>query len=599
MKTVRLVHIKIQDFKSFELAEAAFPVRGFNFLGGHNAVEPRLGANGAGKSSFWDAIVFALYGTDALGNRAADLTTWGLKRCYVNLCLEVDDVEYDLDRWGSPNTLHINNTPAEQSTLDELLGLNRVRFLQSVLFAQKAPQFLDMTAPQRGELMDDVLDLGYWMERAELASKLASGYRDEIRTLDLQKAGYQARIKPQEALDRINAKYDGWKEEHDNSLAELNSWIENLGEVADKADDEIARIRDILRKLPDPDEHSNELDKMQIEAAQLYQEKIADKTRYEAVLKRNFFFRDESVCPRCDQPISKHHKAEVTARNEAELDSLRYEQNKRDLESNRLHEEIEYFKEETRKRGDAKRKWTDALKDQELSLASDRRVLAVKVSQLGDVLAQTNPHEAELQEFLEEQGKAAEEVKRLEETLTREHEELRRMDYWRTGFRKVRLFLVKQALDVLSLETANAASALGLTDWTIDYVTEVETKSGNLRAGIQVLITSPHVGGAWKLQSGGEEQRIRMAVTIGIASMIQRMAGVFYNFEVWDEPTAHLSPEGITDMLDALRYRADDGKVVWIVDHQALGFGSFDETWLVTKNVKTGSTIERVATEYA
>jgi ABC-type uncharacterized transport system ATPase subunit len=73
------------------------------------------------------------------------------------------------------------------------------------------------------------------------------------------------------------------------------------------------------------------------------------------------------------------------------------------------------------------------------------------------------------------------------------------------------------------------------------------------------------------------------------------MAGAHYEFEVWDEPSAWLSAQGIDDLLGCLAMRADStGKTIWILDHRALWHAGFAETWQVTKR-DTGSILQRIS----
>src|ERR1700676_2379299 len=85
--------------------------------------------------------------------------------------------------------------------------------------------------------------------------------------------------------------------------------------------------------------------------------------------------------------------------------------------------------------------------------------------------------------------------------------------------------------------------------------------------------------------SGGESQRARLAVSLGLANLIQRWAGVRWSLEVFDEPTAFLSEQGIEDLLEALASRArDQQRSIWVCDHRALASGSFDGVLQIEKD---------------
>lgn len=70
------------------------------------------------------------------------------------------------------------------------------------------------------------------------------------------------------------------------------------------------------------------------------------------------------------------------------------------------------------------------------------------------------------------------------------------------------------------------------------------------------------------------------------------------DIEVFDEPTQFLSAEGIDDLLDNLRARAEAyNKSIYLCDHRALAYGSFVEVLGVTKTAE-GSSIEVLAKEH-
>src|SRR5262249_25119885 len=142
---------------------------------------------------------------------------------------------------------------------------------------------------------------------------------------------------------------------------------------------------------------------------------------------------------------------------------------------------------------------------------------------------------------------------RLEEELGAKRQEeqakitqLSQLNFWKGGFKKVRLFCLENVLHELEIETRNSLMALGLIGWKVGLKTATETRSGTVKLGVQVDVQPPrHPLGKFDVLSGGEGQRARIAISLGLANLIQRWAGVRYNFEVFDEPTAWLSTQGV------------------------------------------------------
>jgi DNA repair exonuclease SbcCD ATPase subunit len=132
--------------------------------------------------------------------------------------------------------------------------------------------------------------------------------------------------------------------------------------------------------------------------------------------------------------------------------------------------------------------------------------------------------------------------------------------------------------------------------WKVQLATETETKSGTVKLGVQIIVSSPKSTAAWEAWSGGESQRLRLAMALGLASMIQRASGSWWNLEIFDEPSTFLSTEGVEHLLETLDYRAGVAKkAIWIVDHVALTYANFKEIWSMVKDPVEGSKVRMEA----
>jgi DNA repair exonuclease SbcCD ATPase subunit len=96
----------------------------------------------------------------------------------------------------------------------------------------------------------------------------------------------------------------------------------------------------------------------------------------------------------------------------------------------------------------------------------------------------------------------------------------------------------------------------------------------------------------WESWSGGETQRLQLAGDLGLANLIMQQAGLSNTVEFFDEPSTHLSPEGMMDLANMLHERAvSEGKRVWIVDHTSItNFGEFIGI-ITARKSSNGSTI--------
>jgi DNA repair exonuclease SbcCD ATPase subunit len=599
-KIIKLLGISIQNFKSFKgpPTEIMFPDGGFYFLGGRNEIEPRLGANGAGKSSLWDALFWCLYGTSIKGDKASDLVAWGCKRPEVQAVLDIDGELWTVARQGKPDVLSIQNFHhkaelATQGEIDALLGLSRLRFAQSVMFGQGVRFFLDLSVPDRGALLDEVLDLSLWDRLVERAGKQARAY--ELEQADAQRdhafiAGQLDSLSDDETLTR---QAQEWQQDREGQLLEICEKIEAA---------ELSIVERQASLIPlRQDEYKTVTDSLDVTVRALHKEldvfagqAALARSMRERALDQSRFYQKHDKCPTCEQLIERALKTKKQAEMQALID-----ESESDLE-HAAAMQADLIKD----LGLATEQRDALIREREASLATIKFAnleIQNKQTELNNLMKDMDRIEREIannpftMQIADLATKRAELEIELAGHKTREmnaQADLRHMDYWRTGFKRLKLFIIKRMLAMFEIETQAAASALGLADWSIKYVTETETKSGGIKSGVQILVSSPAATGNWSIWSGGESQRIRIAISLGLSNLIQRMAGVSYGFEIWDEPSAWLSPEGINDLMECLHYRADvTGKALWVIDHRVFDAATFDASYMMIKGAE-GSRME-------
>ena len=171
---------------------------------------------------------------------------------------------------------------------------------------------------------------------------------------------------------------------------------------------------------------------------------------------------------------------------------------------------------------------------------------------------------------------------------------MERTRFWVKGFKDVRLYVIEEVLAELELTTNAALEEVGLVGWKVEYSIEKETKSGTIQRGLNVIIHSPATKTPvrWECWSGGEGQRLRIVGALALSQVLLNYAGIETNLEVLDEPTQHLSAEGVRDCCDFLAARAKQlGRQCWYVDHQSVESTRFASVVTVVKD-KRGARIE-------
>lgn len=683
MRSLSLHEILIRNFRSFKVDWIQFPqTAGLKLLTGDNKLEPKLGANGAGKSSLWDAFVWCLTGNSIKGAKISDILAWGEIGAQVICRIDVGSDIHIIERTGPPNKIIIDDKPSTQEQLDQLLGLSRMRLLHSVVFGQGIALFPDLPTPKRGELFDEVLDLEVWSKCSEVATqkyKLLSDKHSNKKLILSNLQGKLSGISTDESiiaqqtewqeewekeLKFLEGKIQSWEEEKDKHLQEIdgfsNTWIQQQQVIiSDLQQQEEQWKEEALQRL---EEKANKIEELETEGAALdaklqlsvdnpfsaqllmldnnfvnaeIQAAMHGRHLYQASddlkrLLREAPLWEEALCPSCRQPITEEkRKFEIRAAEQQRKVLLEMKQKAEEglkaartlMETTKL--EIQKLRDISSREHEIKKATAEALSKitkqiEELvgeatqlvnardtknpftkSIVDHKKKDNPYIAQRETIQNKLNPfinsvatHKEKLNPFISLLASNKKQREELQSKVDIEIGEIKQVEaslvaieYWKHGFKRIRLFFIEQILLALQIEIGSALSALGLEGWKVTLATESETKSGSVKLGISIHIKSPKSEGSWDVWSGGETQRLRLAIAMGLSSLIQRAAGVWYNLEVWDEPTNWLGAEGIEDLLEALRYRAESqNKQIWIVDHRALTYSGFKEIYGAVKD---------------
>jgi DNA repair exonuclease SbcCD ATPase subunit len=601
MRRISLQSVDLTNFKSF--ASAHVDLRrdpGLRMIFGENRKKPRLGANGAGKSTFIsDAPCFCLSGrsagrrTNSGGKRASELMMTGKKSMAVAVTMLIDDQVRTVERTYPPERVYIDGELSDQRAVDELVGLSRDRLLASVIFGQDRPLFIDLPIPERGDLLDEVLGLGFWMRAADLATSrwTAAGVEMQRLQRDLARLGGALAELPSE--ESLREAVEAHEEQRNAQLVELRTQHGAL-------DAEYRKLRRALSAMQvdvDREEDVNRLrDELRDLASRQASEIAVLRSELDRIEKQIEFVTTTEVCPTCGQEITEGLARE-------HLGHLTMER----MEKSELLDAAEGALGATRERLDVQANDLRALAERTrdrhrlgLDAANKRSQVSIADNRIQLLLDQVNPYEEQLRKVADRRIALGDEIDVVGSNVAGLSSRIDQLDFWRQGFRRVRVFCLARVLAELEVATMSEARSLGLAGWCIKFAGETETKSGTVRLGVQAIVEEDGVRRDFDAWSPGEGQRIRCATALGLGSLIQRHSGVWYDLEAWDEPSAWLSAEGIDDLFESLRERAHArGKSIWVVDPRAgLSHGGFDEVWNVIKD-DDGSRIEAARSDQA
>lgn len=600
--------LEIENFKSFsnkQVIDFTQLGTGLHFLCGRNEVEPRLGSNGAGKTSVLDCLVWILYGVTPAGLKNTDVKPWMGDKVTTrgSLTIGVDDAEHVIERTANPNKLKLDGKEVGQGAIIDLIEMSYDLFTQSILMAQGQPLFLDLPPGDKMALFVNALSLDRWDRRSQDAA---------TRTRSLEKLEGEIRediAATEGALDEVEASTKEVKErsrEWESKRQERLSKVEADLAAALKAQETISKRYDKAdlaydSAMTDLKLITLDVDKLEeacAEARRTYDRASAElatcgqqvKT-FEGELSG---LGDGSSCPTCGQKmkgtsLDKHRreveeqiqtlkariKAGVPAKTRSALDKVEDQLAK-----------LKQSRSEIRERADLAGSERDSLHPRRAEANAAVTALRSRVSQDSE---ETNPFLEQLSGLRTRRAKLLKDEKDLNKELKLTLEDIEHFKFWIKGFRDVRLYIVDEVLEDLEVAANAMLEEMGLVGWQMRFDPERETKSGTVSRGINVTVLSPTNKDVvrWQSWSGGEGQRLRLVGSLALAEVLLNHAGVECSFEALDEPTRHLSQEGIRDIHEFLADRARRlDKQVLYVDHAAISSRYFDSTITVVKDAK-------------
>jgi len=285
-----------------------------------------VGTNGSGKSTFIDALCFALFGKPFRKIKIGQLiNSINLKDALVEVEFSIGSSKYKVRRGLKPNLFEIYQndilvnqdaaTKDYQEFLEkQILKLNYKSFTQIVVLGSSSfVPFMQLPAPQRREIIEDLLDIQIFSRmndilRGELL-EVAQEYKDAEGNLSVvrQKIDLQ-----QDYLERLDEQRKKSTEDIKQRIVTAQNAIQSYQkEITERMD----RIRDLRGNLEDEESTDRRYQKFTAIQDQL-------KRNTSKVANDIAFYNDHDECGTCKQTIDETFKSNIVEERRSKLAEL-------------------------------------------------------------------------------------------------------------------------------------------------------------------------------------------------------------------------------------------------------------------------------------
>lgn len=274
-----------------------------------------VGENGAGKSTFIEAISYALYGKPFRRiNKPQLINTINQKNLLVELEFSISNKEYLVRRGMKPGVFEIIqdgiliNQDAAMRDYQEylernILKLNHKSFTQIITLGSRSfVPFMQLPTGQRREIIEDLLDLQIFSVMNVLLKQRVSENKEQVRDVKYHADLCQEKIKLQkEYMNNVKINNDKQISTHKLRISELHQ--NNIELEAD--------IRSLSSEIVDLSIGITDHDSISTKIKGLETLKTAFNDKVSKIEKEITFYDQNDNCPTCKQGIEFTFKCET------------------------------------------------------------------------------------------------------------------------------------------------------------------------------------------------------------------------------------------------------------------------------------------------
>lgn len=583
-------YVDIYNFMSYQNDSVSFEGRGLTLIEGRN--EDEGDSNGAGKSTVWDAISWALFGSTVRGLKNDDVINRKIGReCYVCLGVEYGGTKFTIHRYrkhkefGNRLIVKSDGKDIEHGTLamtqnwmNDKFGLDFDLFRCTVIFAQgETFNFVDAGNKKQKEILSKIMRVDFDKLQDETKEKrrvLESGVDDKDKKILVLESHLE---------DDIEEKY---KEQ-------IETWEKGKSKDLQDLEFEIGEVEHSISTTSIKDESKlNELQskiKEKLEAMETVWRKISSKSR-EAVARykvcnEQLAEMDDAIkdgkCGSCGQD-TKNEFMKERRHNFANMmmgHTLIEEGCKDQMQR------LEFKMDDLASSRDSLDKVISTNRTNICNLGMFERNLKGAKERKDKLIKERNPFEQLMSSEAERQEQIKDKLVELKGEVSKLRDQLIYINFWVNAFGDagIKSFVFDLIASSLSEKSNKYANILTNGQVSVKFDTQSVLKSGATREKFDCAVISEGKKVKYESYSGGEKRRISLAVDVALSEIMSEYYGSSFNIMVLDEQDSYLDRQGRESYLALLKELSKERKV-YVVSHDSEFKSKFDDVMTVVKS---------------
>jgi len=515
-----------------------------------------VGTNGSGKSTILDALTFSLFNKPFRKiSKSQLINTVNEKDCRVEVEFSIAETQWKVVRAIKPNLFEIHRNGIcmdqfasvndQQKWLEQnVIKMNYKSFTQIVILgSSNFVPFMQLTATNRREVIEDLLDIKIFSSMNNLLKDKIRGIKEEVRTLDLKRESLNDKVKMQtEFIEQIEKRGNDDIEDKKKKSRELGDEICVLMLKNEHSEDQVYGLTQEQEKVTGATEKLRKMGTI----------KGTLSNKVSNITKKTKFFEENTVCPTCKQDIEEEFRLNNISDAQDKIKELQsgYKELEEAIkeEEEREHHFIKLSKEITN--------LTHGISKNNTRISGCQRQqqdLESEVQELTKQLANRNTEHEKLETFKEN----------LEETYKKLSTQKDTINYHDFSYSLLKDTGVKSKIikKYLPLINQQVNRYLQMMDFYINFTLDEEFNE---------TVQSPiHDNFSYASFSEGEKMRIDLALLFTWREVARYKNSVNTNLLIMDEVfDSSLDGYGTEEFLKIIRFVVKDANV-FVISHKA------------------------------